>query len=281
MKQGSWMPNALTMGNLSGGMLVAWSMIVGPLRWDGRPWGWETVAVEMEDGLHQVHLYDAGGLLSIVAIWLLALLCDLFDGPLARKLGTAGPMGVQLDSMADLVTAGVAPALVGMAILSNFPDRLVGWPFLPWTMVWAAAFRLARFNVEHGAPRRGFKGMPAPAGAVWWMGVLLLLADVYRSDTGSDTGAAVLLGALFLGSTLIPGLMVSSLGMMDFKEWGVHKGYDRSRWGYATVVVLGVPLGGYLADSWGLALLSALLLYVIWSLATPALRHPVIEPVSN
>lgn len=123
--------------------------------------------------------------------------------------------------------------------------------------------------------------MPAPAGAVWWMGVLLLLADVYRSDTGSDTGAAVLLGALFLGSTLIPGLMVSSLGMMDFKEWGVHKGYDRSRWGYATVVVLGVPLGGYLADSWGLALLSALLLYVIWSLATPALRHPVIEPVSN
>ena len=65
----------------------------------------------------------------VAAVWMFAMLCDAFDGWAARKLGVDGALGVQLDSLADVVTGGLAPAMVAMRL---FQDD--GGPGLTWAM---------------------------------------------------------------------------------------------------------------------------------------------------
>lgn len=105
---------------------------------------------------------------------------DGFDGLLARKLDAASPMGAELDSLADFVDFGVAPAIVVyLAVLSGIGD--LGWTF---ALVFAVCccLRLARFNVNRDVPMEGrahFVGVPAPAGALLGLlPVFLMLAGV-------------------------------------------------------------------------------------------------------
>ena len=103
-----------------------------------------------------------------LAAWLIALciLLDVCDGAVARAIGATSPFGVQLDSMADLISFGVAPAvLVHTWVLSDSN------PWLAWgaSFFWlaCAAFRLARFNVtvDPLADKRYFVGLPSPGAA--------------------------------------------------------------------------------------------------------------------
>ena len=107
------LPNALTMGNLLSGVLV----IVGLFIW---PFGGQMNSINndslLEFGALSTSLYGQG-MLTLSWIWILGQVCDLLDGMAARWTQTSGPMGVQLDSMADLVSSGVAPAVVGIAFM--------------------------------------------------------------------------------------------------------------------------------------------------------------------
>lgn len=100
---------------------------------------------------------------------LLAALCDVFDGKLARMLRVDSPMGVELDSLADIVSFGVAPAI--LAHTMNEPSFLLTLAFIAFPI--AGAWRLGRFNIK---PTVGYyMGIPITlAGLI--MAVLALLS---------------------------------------------------------------------------------------------------------
>ena len=83
-----------------------------------------------------------------VAAWLIvaAMALDAFDGRLARMMKTTSKMGAQLDSMADLVTFGIAPALLMGKTCTSLPNIFL-WGIGLFFMI-CSAFRLARFNAQ-------------------------------------------------------------------------------------------------------------------------------------
>ncbi len=154
--------------------------------------------------------------LAVVAIIFAAFL-DGIDGRVARLLKSASRFGAELDSLADFVNFGVAPA---MLLYFTLLDRAgsVGWIA---TLIFAICncLRLARFNVQLDQPHKQpwqsqfFTGAPAPAGA------MLVLAPVYVELLGAEPSPAFAVLASFyaLGVGL---LMVSRLPTWSGKDFG-------------------------------------------------------------
>jgi CDP-diacylglycerol--serine O-phosphatidyltransferase len=98
----------------------------------------------------------------------LSVLFDITDGAVARLVGAVTPFGLQFDSLADLVSFGLAPALLAFTLFSQGRDE---WDPLGWIacFIWlaCAAIRLARFNttVDPTADKRYFTGLPSPGAA--------------------------------------------------------------------------------------------------------------------
>jgi CDP-diacylglycerol--serine O-phosphatidyltransferase len=166
-------------------------------------------------GLTAMRLAVEGKLEWAVAAIVFAALLDGIDGRVARMLKGASRFGAELDSLADFVNFGVAPALIlyfwGLQDLGNF-----GWIA---AMVFAicAALRLARFNVMIDDPNRPpwtgnfFTGMPAPGGAI----TVLLPIYVYFLF-----GVPRLAPVTFLYTLAIAFLMVSRLPVFSGKRVG-------------------------------------------------------------
>ena len=112
------------------------------------------------------------------ATWALSMIVlgavfDFFDGMVARLLHISSPIGKELDSLADIVTFGVAPSamLFHLFGLVHYPDAII-WlkPYLPYTAFIMAAFsarRLAKFNLDT-RQTTSFIGLPTPANALFW-----------------------------------------------------------------------------------------------------------------
>jgi CDP-diacylglycerol---serine O-phosphatidyltransferase len=93
-----------------------------------------------------------------------AILLDLLDGRIARMTGTTSEFGAELDSLSDVISFGVAPALLAFAWGFSTTPR-IGW-LVAFLFVTCGTLRLARFNVQRGASDgRFFVGLPIPAGA--------------------------------------------------------------------------------------------------------------------
>jgi CDP-diacylglycerol---serine O-phosphatidyltransferase len=98
----------------------------------------------------------------------LSVVFDITDGAVARLVGAVTPFGLQFDSLADLVSFGLAPALLAFTLFSEGRDE---WDPLGWVacFLWVAcaAIRLARFNttIDPTADKRYFTGMPSPGAA--------------------------------------------------------------------------------------------------------------------
>jgi CDP-diacylglycerol--serine O-phosphatidyltransferase len=96
-----------------------------------------------------------------------AFVLDMLDGRIARMTGTTSAFGLEFDSLADVVSFGVAPAILSFK-WGLEPLGQIGWA-AGFLFVAAAAVRLARFNIQAGAPdkdKRYFVGLPSPAAAV-------------------------------------------------------------------------------------------------------------------
>ena len=94
----------------------------------------------------------------------LAIVLDMLDGRIARMTGSTSQFGVEFDSMADIISFGVAPAIMSFAWGLQPLGRL-GWA-AGFIFVAAAAVRLARFNIQSGSQdKRYFVGMPNPSAA--------------------------------------------------------------------------------------------------------------------
>lgn len=247
--------NVLTFINLGAGALVCWwAASEFDLGWAPAEWldslGW------MERWMEGIGTEErrVAGILWLLVVWGLGQLCDLLDGAVARAMGADGAQGAMLDSMADLVSAGLAPAFIGMALMMEWRAAGGLFPGLEWSPVlallvmMAGAWRLARFARGFGGPqdeRFDFAGIPAPVAALYWGMVLLLWAE-----RGADSlGWIGWLGAI--GVTLLPLGMVSRWPQFGFKTWGQDKAMDRMRivWLIAAVgLVMGMgAFGGVLA----------------------------------
>ena len=92
---------------------------------------------------------------------------DFFDGMSARLLHVSSPIGKELDSLADDITFGFAPAAMVFSLLSSFHIHLTFVPFLAFVIAAFSALRLAKFNLDE-RQALGFIGLPTPANALFW-----------------------------------------------------------------------------------------------------------------
>jgi len=139
----------------------------------------------------------------------IAVVLDMLDGRIARMTGTASEFGVQFDSMADIVSFGMAPAILAFAWGLSSLGRL-GWT-AAFLFVTAAALRLARFNVQAGSTdKRYFIGMPSPAAA----GIVAATVYAYPAGFSERHFAAPLVLLVVVPAAL----MVSTIRFRSFKS---------------------------------------------------------------
>ena len=175
-------------------------------------------------GLTAIRLASEGAYENAVLAIIAAAILDGLDGRIARALEGTSRFGAELDSLADFVDFGVAPALL-LYFWSLHENRSLGW-FAALIFAVACALRLARFNVMIDDPNRPswmghfFVGMPAPAGAVV---VLLPMYLHFGAGMPNDRGFAgyesiyVLLVALLMASR-IPHFSGKKVGRVP-REW--------------------------------------------------------------
>jgi CDP-diacylglycerol--serine O-phosphatidyltransferase len=173
-----------------------------------------------------------------------AIVFDGLDGRIARLTNTASPFGRELDSLADVITFGVAPAVLayvwgvrGLGELASAPHlqniRDLAW-ILTFAYVICGASRLARFNIDTVKPtsdRRFFVGMPIPAGA----GFVAAVVHFYKQPLA--TWQSSLAWLLIVG--ILGYLMVSRMRYWSFKTHNLRK-----RRSYLGIILIGLIIGG-------------------------------------
>ena len=165
--------------------------------------------------------YEISAILIMIATFL-----DLIDGRIARLTKTTSRFGSELDSLADVVSFGVAPAiLVYHWSLKNLPQ--IGWTF-SFIYVICGAIRLARYNIaSEPASRKYFTGLPIPPAA----GILASFI-FYSPEPIADRFTSLLVGLMVI---FISFLMVSTVRYRTFKDIDWRQ---RQSWSY--LVVMGV-----------------------------------------
>ena len=142
----------------------------------------------------------ASGLLAIIAIFkgyydeaflfvCLGIFFDFWDGFFARKFKVSGELGLQLDSLADVVTSGVVPGLMIFKLLLDIQEDdtsiyyltedyyYMGFvPYLGFIITLASAYRLAKFNIDT-RQSDSFIGLPTPANALFIMSIPMIQFD--------------------------------------------------------------------------------------------------------
>lgn len=171
--------------------------------------------------------YEAGDPVKLYhgALWLvLAVILDAVDGKLARMTGTASSLGAQLDSLADAVTFGVAPAVLSCTLV-----RMVGpeWgvDMHPRLMIIApiiyaccAVLRLARFNVDHAEADQlkghdRFRGLPSPGAAAVPIGLVLAFFGIEDTKLVRLDAETMLIAQAWM-LRLTPFLLLATAWMM-------------------------------------------------------------------
>jgi CDP-diacylglycerol--serine O-phosphatidyltransferase len=159
-----------------------------------------------------------------------AIVADMFDGRIARMTGTESAFGVEFDSLADIISFGLAPAVLSFA-WGLHPLGRLGWA-AGFVFVAAAAIRLARFNIQASSPsqdKRYFVGMPSPAAAG------IPAATVYFYPSGFQTSSEAL---PVLAMVLVPAvLMVSTIRFRGFKTVNLQ-----ARHSYPVLVLFAIGL---------------------------------------
>ena len=136
---------------------------------------------------------------------------DFFDGLSARLLKAPSPIGVELDSLADDITFGLAPA---MMLFCYLLPLLGWWAAIALVMAALAALRLAKFNVDD-RQHDSFIGLATPANAIFWGGICCMPYAMIKYDW---------IAWVLLGLSLVSGwLMNSEIPMFSFKAFKKDK----------------------------------------------------------
>ena len=148
---------------------------------------------------------------------------DFFDGMSARLLGVSSPIGKELDSLADVVTFGVAPSSMIYTLLFTLDKS--GWnetlasavPYVAFVMAAFSAIRLAKFNLDE-RQTTSFIGLPTPANALFWGALIVGGEDMLVAQSHV---ILLLIVLVFISSWLL----VAEIPMfaLKFKHWGWHE----------------------------------------------------------
>ena len=209
-------------------------------------------------------IFAVKGDLSTAALFVFfGIFFDFFDGFLARKLNVSSEMGLQLDSLADLVTSGLAPALVlvNLIELSILPsqDANCFLPYLGLLVLLCSAYRLAKFNIS-AEQSQFFIGLPTPANALLIMSLPLIL-DYQNSDSYN----ALILNPFFLVVvTLLSSFLLNApvkLIALKFKTWNFSENASKY------ILIIFSLVGLILFKFAGIPLI--IIFYIIISLVNP------------
>jgi CDP-diacylglycerol---serine O-phosphatidyltransferase len=201
----------------------------------------------------------------------LAALVDFLDGLVARLFKATSPMGKELDSLADVVSFGVAPGMILYQLLrmsfasqADGLDVSVGWLLPAMLIPCAAAYRLARFNIDD-SQQYGFKGVPTPAAGL--LIASLPLISWYPNNSIVE-GALANKWVLYALIVLVAYLMISSLPLMalKFKDYSLKGNLPK-----LVLVLLAVVAVIFLR--W-LAVPVIFILYIIVSLLAAKKNYP-------
>ncbi|WP_432410008.1 CDP-alcohol phosphatidyltransferase family protein [Rasiella sp. SM2506] len=201
---------------------------------------------------------------------------DFFDGLAARMLNAHSDVGLQLDSLADMVTSGVAPAVVMVQLLSesilgapisitdNFSSEgwNAGWnqyvPFIGLLIAVGSAYRLAKFNVDT-RQTTSFIGLPTPANTLLILSLPLILA--FQPSALTET---IILNPWFLiGITLLGCILMNAelpLFALKFKTWDVSS--NVLRYVFLLICLIAIVLLQFIAIP--VILLVYVLMSLIW-----------------
>jgi CDP-diacylglycerol--serine O-phosphatidyltransferase len=237
MRLKKYIPNALTMGNLLSGCIA--------------------VLFAVHDQMEYVAFFVA-----------LGIFFDFFDGFFARLFNVQSEVGLQLDSLADMVTSGVVPGIVMYQLLLDATD--IPWgasldayhfniAYIGFIITMASAYRLAKFNVDD-RQTNSFIGLPTPANTLFIISIpLILIYGEYTFAKAVFTNPYALI-AIAIASTYMLNAEIH-LFALKFKTWDFAKNKVRYLFLAASIVL--IILLQYVA----IPLL--IVLYVVLSLAFP------------
>jgi len=260
LKKGLYLiPSAFTAANIGMGFYA----VMAALR------GFQLIASDVETDFVRAASYLDSAAKAIG--W--AVLFDMLDGRIARMTKTTTEIGIQLDSIADVVTFGVAPAVLayvwgyGAGLEEGSPLHRLAW-FLSFMYLMCGAFRLARFNVQASRPRilaegtikvdkKSFVGLPIPvAGGL--IAAIIHFAPVPLVKY--ETERAAIYSALLMTLVgLLSILMVSTLRFSSFKTLGT-----RSRSMRTIILAVAVGMLIYLYSQY--VLLALVIVYILHGL---------------
>lgn len=210
-----------------------------------------------------------GGSPELALTWIIiGAIFDFFDGMSARLLHVSSPIGKELDSLADDVTFGVAPATIVFSELCvmEYPTFLEPFrPYLPYVAFIIAAFsalRLAKFNLDE-RQTTSFIGVPTPANALFW-GSLIVFNPFWLE--GNNWSVFLILALIFITSYLL--VCEMPLFALKFKQWS-YKGNEIKYWfagitfGILLCSVVSDGAQGFLNGWWLIILLYVIISWVI------------------
>lgn len=205
------LPNLMTAGNLCCGFLAVLSVFYGVM---------EASKSGTYDFLEAKKYYETAILLIFGSC-----IFDLLDGRMARITGQDSPFGREFDSLADIVSFGMAPAmLVAKAVLFPLPNN-VGWG-IALVYLLCGAMRLARFNCLAQLPKKpgdngDFTGIPIPMAAGFIASLTMLIINVYENDKLIGPWKYILAAAMFgLSFLMMSKVRYPSFKKVDFKTRG-------------------------------------------------------------
>ena len=186
---------------------------------------------------------------SAVAIFI-AMVLDGLDGRVARLTRTQSAFGAEYDSLSDMVSFGVAPALIAYEWALRSMGKL-GW-IAAFIYCAGAALRLARFNTTlEVVDKRYFQGLPSPAAAALVAGFVWVMLD--NAVAGYDVRWLACIITIFAGLT-----MVSNVRYSSFKDFNLRKSVP-------FIVIAAIVLGFGLISSYPPGILFAL--FVVYALS--------------
>lgn len=181
-------------------------------------------ALNLLCGLTAIYLSFQELLLYASLFIALGAFFDFFDGMAARALDVKSEMGLQMDSLADMVSFGAAPGFIMLQLMAktpNVPDILIGpylfAPFLAFLIPVLSAFRLAKFNVDT-RQTESFIGLPTPANSLFIGSLPFIISGTFAHQLNWLNNYYILLGITVILSVLL----VAELPLMSlkFKNFG-------------------------------------------------------------